>query len=154
MYGGNWFEGDIRVLILVKCYEKFVMHIFKSEVIFSLLHWYNSECSFPTQRMKCGRSWSIMVVVERIWRIIIVVNVHWIRVTKMFGMKNAWISKFTFDFFTQRHDLNGYFWLQMIEKGLISQMCNTWSWKSSFFSSVWWNFTYFHGTAHIYTCHI
>ena len=31
-------------------------------------------------------------------------------------MKNAQISKFTFDFFTERDGLNGYFWLQMIEK--------------------------------------
>ena len=93
-------------------------------------HWYNSECSFPTQIMKCGWSWRTMVV-ERIWRIIIVGNAHWIRVMKKFcnssvtnGIKNAWISKFTFDFFTERDGLNGYFWLQMIEKGLISQMCS------------------------------
>ena len=56
-------------------------------------------------------------------------------------MKNAQISKFTFDFFTERDDLNGYFWLQMIEKGLISQMCNGFlfmkasSWKYSYFAS-------------------
>ena len=70
-------------------------------------------------------------------------------------MKNARISKFTFDFFTQRDGLNGYFWLQMIEKGLISQMCNrflsinAWSWKSSYFSSEWQNFTHFRGTVHM-----
>ena len=113
-----------------------------------LLYWYNSECSFPSQRMKCGLSWSLIVVVVRIWRIIIVGNAHWIRVMKRFctfsvsnGMKNARISKFTFDFFTERDGLNGYFWLQLIEKGLISQMCsgflfmNAWSWKSSYFVS-------------------
>ena len=44
-------------------------------------------------------------------------------------------------FFTERDGLNGYFWLQMIEKGLISQMCNGFlfmkasSWKSSYFAS-------------------
>ena len=109
------------------------MDIFQSEDIFFktiLLHWYNSECSFPTQRMKCGWSWRTMVVVERIWRIIIVENALWIRVTKKVcnfsvtnGMKNARISKFTFDFFTERDGLNGYFWLQMIEKGLIYLRC-------------------------------
>ena len=112
-----------------------------------LLHWYNSECSFPSQKMKCGWSWNLIVIV-RIWRIIIVGNAHWIRVTKKFcnfsitnGMKNAWISKLTFNFFTERDGLNGYFWLQLIEKGLISQMCsgflfmNAWSWKSSYFAS-------------------
>ena len=57
------------------------------------------------------------------------------------GMKNAWISKFAFDFFTERDGLIGYFWLQFIEKGLISQMCNGFlfmkasSWKSSYFAS-------------------
>ena len=64
-------------------------------------------------------------------------------------------SKFTFDFFTERDGLNGYFWLQFIEKGIISQMCNgflfmnAWSWKSLYFSSEWWNFTHFRGTVHI-----
>ena len=124
------------------------LHLFAISAI--LLHWYNSECSFPSQRMKCGWSWSVMVVVVRIWRIIIVGNAHWIRVTKKFstfsvtnGMKNTQISKFTFDFFTERDGLNGYFWLQFIEKGIISQMCNgflfmnAWSWKYSYLSSEW-----------------
>ena len=144
VYGGNWFEEVIRVFISAEHYENLIMDIFQSEDIFFkiiLLHWHNSECSFPTQRMKCGWSWRIMVVVERIWRIIIVGNAHWIRVMKKFctfsitnGMKNAWISKFTFDFFTERDGLNGYFWL-------ISQMCNGFlfmnasSWKSSYFAS-------------------
>ena len=151
MYGGNLFEENIRVFISAKCYENFITNIFQSEDIFFktiLLHWYNSEYSFPTQRMKWGWSWRTMVVVERIWRIIIAGNAHWIRVTKKFcnfsvtnGMKNAQISKFTFDFFTERDGLNGDFWLQMIEKGLISQMCNGFlfmkasSWKSSYFAS-------------------
>ena len=151
MYGGNWFEEDIRVFISAKHYENLITDIFQSEYIFFkpiLLHWYNSECSFPSQKMKCGWSWSLIVVVVRIWRIIIVGNAHWIRVTKKFcnfsitnGMKNAQISKFTFNFFTERDGLNGYFWLQLIEKGLISQMCsgflfmNAWSWKSSYFAS-------------------
>ena len=81
--------------------------------------------------MKCGWSWSLMVVVVRIWSIIIVGNAHSIRVMKKFGtfsvtngMKNARIPKSTFDFFTERDGLNGYFWLQFIEKGLIFQMCN------------------------------
>ena len=49
-------------------------------------------------------------------------------------MKNAQISKFTFDFFTERDGLHSYFWLQFIEKGLVSDMCyvflfmNAWSW--------------------------
>ena len=151
MYGGNWFEGDIRVFICAEHYENLITDIFQSEDIFfktTLLHSYNSECSFPSQRMTCGWSWSLMVVVVRIWRIIIVGNAHWIRVMKKFcnfsvtnGMKNARISKFTFDFFTERDGLNGYFWLQLIEKYLISQMCNgflfmnAWSWKSSYFAS-------------------
>ena len=58
-------------------------------------------------------------------------------------------------FFTERDGLNGYFWLQFVEKGIISQMCsgflfmNAWSWKSSYFSSEWRNFTHFRGTVHI-----
>ena len=56
-----------------------VMDIFKLEGIFfkkMLLHLYNSDCSFPSQRMKCGWSSTCMAVVERIERIIIVENVH------------------------------------------------------------------------------
>ena len=151
MYGGNWFDENIRVFISAECYENLIMDIFQSEDIFFktiLLHWYNSEYSFPSQRMKCQWSWSLIVVVVRIWRIIIVGNAHWIRVTKKFctfsvtnGMKNARILKFIFDFFRERDGLNGYFWLQLIEKGLISQMCNGFlfiqalSWKSSYFAS-------------------
>ena len=68
------------------------------------------------------------------------------------GTKNARISKFIFDFFTERDGLKGYFWLQLIEKGLISQMCsgflfmNACSWKSSYIQ----NFTHFRGTVLIY----
>ena len=146
MYGAI----DLRN-ISAECYENLITDIFQSEDIFFktiLPHWYNSECSFLTQRMKCGWSWSLMVVVVRIWSIIIVGNAHSIRVTKKFctfsitnGMKNAQISKFTFDFFTERDGLNGYFWLQFIDKDLISQMCNGFlfmkasSWKSSYFAS-------------------
>ena len=147
VYGGNWSEEHIRVFISAKHYENLITDIFQSEDIFFktiLLHWYNSECSFPSKRMKCGWSWNLMVVVVRIWRIIIVGNAHWIRVTKKFctfSMKNARISKFTFDYFTQRDGLSSYCWLQFIEKGLISQMCYRFlfmkasNWKSSYFAS-------------------
>ena len=56
-----------------------VTDIFKLEDIFFktiLLHFHNSDCSFLSQRMKCGWSSTCMVVVERIERIIIVENVH------------------------------------------------------------------------------
>ena len=54
VYGGNWFEEHIRVFISAECYENLITDIFQSEDIFFktiLLHWYNSECSFPNQRM-------------------------------------------------------------------------------------------------------
>ena len=118
---GKWFEEEIRVFILDEHCEKLITDIFKSEDIFFktiLLHSYHSECSFSSQRRKCGWSWSLMVVVERIWRIVIVENAHWIRVTKSFwtfsvtnSMKNARISRCKFDFFTEKYGLNGYFWL-------------------------------------------
>ena len=85
----NWFEENIRIFISAKHYENLITDIFQSEDIFFktiLLHWYNSECSFPSQRIKCGWSWSLMVVVVRIWRIVIVGNAHWIRVTKSFAL--------------------------------------------------------------------
>ena len=123
----------LGLFILNEHYEMLVTDIFKLEDIFFktiLLHLYNSDCSFLSQRMKCGWSSTCMVVVERIERIIIVENVHSIRVMKNFGtlsitksMKNARISKFTFDFFTERDGLHSYFWLEFIEKGLISHMC-------------------------------
>ena len=53
------FEEDIRVFILDESYEKLVMDIFKLEDIslkIILLHLYNSDCSFLSQRRKCG--WS------------------------------------------------------------------------------------------------
>ena len=34
MYGGNWFEEDIRVFISAKHYENLIMDIFQSEYIF------------------------------------------------------------------------------------------------------------------------
>ena len=103
-----------------------------------------------------------MVVVERIWRIIIVENAHWIRVTKSFWtfsvtkcMKNVQISRCKFDFFTEKDGLHSNFSLEFIEKGLISHMCcvflfmNASSWIFPYFSSKWRNFTHFRGTVHM-----
>ena len=39
------------------------------------------------------------------------------------SMKNARISRCKLDFFTERDRLHNYFWLEFIEKGLISHMC-------------------------------
>ena len=167
MYGSNWFEEDIRVFILVEFYENLITDIFKSEVIFFktiLLHWYNSECSFPSQRMKCAWSWSLMVVVVKnlkdYYSRKCTLNRSNEKVLHFFH--NKWHEKCSnfkvyIWFFTERDGLNGYFWLQMIEKGLLSQMCNgflfmnAWSWKSSYFSSEWRNFTHFRGTVHMYS---
>ena len=82
--------------------------------------------------MKCGWSWRTMVVVERIWRMIIVENAHWIRVTKKFynfsvtnGRKNAQISKFTFDFFYRKRWFKWLFLTSNDRKGY-------------YISNVWW----------------
>ena len=67
--GGSDFEEHIRVFILNECYEMLVMDIFKLEDIFFktiLLHLYNSDCSFLSQRMKCGWSSTCVVVVKEL----------------------------------------------------------------------------------------
>ena len=104
------------------CYGHFQIrrHFFSKTI---LIHWYCSECSFPSQRRKCGWSWSLMVAVEIIWRIIVVENAHWIRVTKCFctfsitnSMKNAqtwffyrkrWFSQL---FLAWIHRKGSHFW--------------------------------------------
>ena len=89
-----------------------------------LLHWYHSECSFSSQRRKCGWSWSLMVVVEIIWKIIVVENAHWIRVMKSFctfsvtnSMKNAQISRCKLDFFYRKRWFTQLFLAWIHRKG-------------------------------------
>ena len=130
MYGGNWFEEDIRVFISAERYENLIKDIFQSEDIFfktTLLHWYNSECSFPSQRMKCRWSWSLIVVVVRIWRINIVGNAHWIRVTKkvLHFFHNKWHEKCL--------NFKVYIWF-FYRKRFLTSIDR----KGSYISDVWW----------------
>ena len=57
VYGGSDFRKTLRFFILDESNEKFVTDILKLEDIFLktiLLNLYHSDCSFLSQRMKCG----------------------------------------------------------------------------------------------------
>ena len=129
VYGGNWFEEHIRVFISAEHYENLITDILKSEAIFFktiLLHWTIQNVLFKSESevwMELKPDGCCCKNLKDYYSRKCTLNQSNENVLHFFH--NKWHEKciwFTFDFFTERDGLNGYFWLQFIEKGLISDV--------------------------------